>query len=256
MHLNHKLYGQGDPLIILHGLFGSLDNWATFGRTISEDFMTYLIDQRDHGKSPHTNAFNYELLSHDLLHFMEENWIHHASVMGHSMGGKTAMKLALEHRDIVEKLIVVDMAPKAYTNRHQDVFNAMKAVQVESLENRHDAQDILLEKLDGDTATAGFLLKNIKREKDGSFSWKMNVSLLEREYNHIVAAMPTNNNYDGPTLFIRGGNSNYILPEDEPLIKQLFPQAEIQTIEGAGHWVHAEKPNKLLAMVKEFLQRN
>jgi pimeloyl-ACP methyl ester carboxylesterase len=170
------------------------------------------------------------------------------------MGGKTAMRFALEHEDMVEKLIVLDMAPKQYTNRHQMVFDAMDAVDFENMKARSDAKDVLLEKLNGDIGTTAFLLKNIKRLKEGGFSWKMNTSLLRREYENIIAPMPTDKTYDGPTLFIRGGNSKYITDEDIPLIKEVFPQAEIKTIEGAGHWLHAEKPVELMDMVKRFLQ--
>lgn len=253
VELNYKLYGQGDPMIILHGLFGSLDNWATIGRNFGDDYMTYLIDQRDHGKSPHTDAFNYDLLAEDLHLFMEENWIHTSIIIGHSMGGKTAMRFALEHEDMVEKLIILDMAPKAYTNRHQLVFDAMNAVPLEALKNRTDASEILMEKLRGDKSTTAFLLKNIKRSKTGEFSWKMNVKLLAKEYENIVAPMPLDKKFEGDTLFIRGGNSQYILDEDESLIKQLFPQAEIKTLENTGHWLHAEKPKELMKMIEEFI---
>lgn len=252
--LNHKIYGQGDPLIILHGLFGSLDNWATFGRNISENYMTFLVDQRDHGKSPHTDVFNYDVLSEDLVHFMQSNWVHEAFLMGHSMGGKTVMKTALEHPDLVEKLIVVDMAPRAYSNRHSKVFEAMLAVDLTKLEHRKDAKETLLEKLEGDIATTAFLLKNIKREKSGEFSWKMNVELLKRDYESIIAPMPTDKSYEGETLFIRGGNSAYITDADHELINQLFPNNQILTIENAGHWVHAEKPDALQKMVEFFLK--
>lgn len=253
IELNHKLYGQGHPLIILHGLFGSLDNWATFGRSISKHYMAFLVDQRDHGKSPHTNEFNYDVLSEDLVHFMESNWVHEAFLMGHSMGGKTVMKTALEHPDIVEKLIVVDMAPKAYTNRHSAVFEAMLAVDMSSLEHRKDAKEILMAKLNGDFATTAFLLKNIKREKSGEFRWKMNVELLKRDYQSIIEPMPADKVYEGDTLFIKGANSAYITEDDYPLISQLFPKNQIVSIPDAGHWVHADQPKLLENVVLEFL---
>lgn len=253
VELNHKIYGQGDPLIILHGLFGSLDNWATIGRKMGEEFMVYLVDQRDHGKSPHTDAFNYDILSEDLLHFMESSWIHQGIIAGHSMGGKTAMRFALEYGDMVKKLIVLDMAPRQYTNRHQKVFEAMEAVDFSTLEARADAKPILMEKLDGDLATTAFLLKNIKREKEGGFSWKMNTALLKKEYENIVAPMPSDKQYDGPTLFVKGGNSQYITDEDQDLIREMFPQSETITLEDTGHWLHAEKPLELMDIMKDFI---
>lgn len=253
MDLNYKLYGQGSPLLILHGLFGSLDNWATIGRKLGDQYMTYLIDQRDHGKSPHTNAFNYELLAQDLADFMEDNWIHQGHLIGHSMGGKTVMRFALEHEDMVDKLIVLDMAPKQYANRHEKVFEAIKAVPLDQIEYRKEALHILMDKLDGDQATTAFLLKNIKREKDGSFRWKMNVQLLEEAYDAIVAPMPADRIYDGEVLFVRGGNSKYIQHSDVPMINKMFPNNEIYTMPGVGHWLHAEKPLELMDIIQDFL---
>ena len=215
--------------------------------------MVYLLDQRDHGKSPHTDEFSYDILSEDLKFFMDENWIHHSYLMGHSMGGKTAMRFALEYEDMVEKLIVLDMAPKQYTNRHTMVFEAMDAVNFDAMTSRADAKDVLLEKLNNDQATTAFLLKNIKRHKEGGFSWKMNTKLLRKEYENIIAPMPTNKKFEGPTLFVKGGNSAYITNEDEPLIKDLFPNSETITMDDVGHWLHAEKPQKLMEVVKEFI---
>lgn len=254
IELNHKIYGQGDPLIILHGLFGSLDNWATIGRKLGEEYMVYLLDQRDHGKSPHTDAFSYDILSEDLKYFMDENWVHQSYIMGHSMGGKTAMRFALEYEDMVEKLIVLDMAPRQYTNRHQMVFDAMDSVDFETMESRADAKDVLMEMLKGDQATTAFLLKNIKRHKEGGFSWKMNTKLLRQEYENIIAPIPTNKVYEGPTLFVKGGNSAYITEEDDQLIKDLFPNSDTITMEDVGHWLHAEKPHKLMEIVQEFIE--
>lgn len=252
MELNYKMYGQGDPVIILHGLFGSLDNWVSFGKQLGKDYMTYLVDQRDHGKSPHTKEFNYAVLAEDLREFMEQNWIHSGYVAGHSMGGKTAMRFALENGDMVEKLVILDMAPKQYAHRHDSVFDAMNAVDLENMTLRQEAQSVLLEKLDGDKATAGFLLKNIRREKDGSFSWKMNVKLLQEEYEKIVEPIPTGSSFDGEVLFIRGANSSYIMEEDRELILDLFPKAVVQTLPDSGHWVHADQPKLLLEMMQVF----
>ena len=253
MELNYKMYGEGDPVIILHGLFGSLDNWVSFGKTMGKSFMTYLVDQRDHGKSPHTDAFNYSLLAEDLGEFMEQNWIHTGHIIGHSMGGKTAMRFALENGDMVDKLVVLDMAPKQYAHRHDQVFEAIKAVDLEALSFRKDAQVTLLDHLDGDMATTAFLLKNIKRDKEGRFEWKMNVDLLQREYANIVEPMPEDGVFEGDTLFILGSNSAYITDDDFPLIYRLFPKAQIQTLDQAGHWVHADQPTKLLEMIQGFL---
>ena len=181
MQLNFKTFGQGFPLIILHGLFGSLDNWQTIAKKLADKLQVYIIDQRNHGKSPHSNEFNYELLSNDLLEFFEQQKIHKAHIIGHSMGGKTAMQFALEHSEKVEKLIVVDVAPVAYEDRHSNVFAALFAADVKSATTREEVENILRQKLDNDEATVQFLLKGLSRDELGKhFEWKFNVESLHK----------------------------------------------------------------------------
>lgn len=253
MDLNFKVYGSGDPIIILHGLFGSLDNWVSFAKKMQDQYTVFLLDQRDHGKSPHTDDFNYKILAEDLHEFINKEGIFQSHIMGHSMGGKTAMQLANDFPNDIDKLIVVDIAPKYYKPRHKDVFDAIHALDLNGLENRLDALDILKKNLD--EGVAAFLTKNIKRNKDGSFTWKMNVDNLFKNYEDISSEIEMDFPYDEEVLFVKGENSRYIKESDLPLIKEKFPKATLETIEGAGHWVHAEKPEELLNVVVQFLEK-
>jgi esterase len=254
MKLNHKIIGEGFPIVVLHGLFGMLDNWQSIGKKLAENgFMVYLIDQRDHGKSPFTNTFDYPTLANDLANFMEENWIYNAHIMGHSMGGKTAMQFCFDYPDMVSKMIVVDVWNKNYLGGHEIIFQAIEDIDVSIVENRDDIYQHLL-KYNLDEGTIQFLLKNIQRKKDHGYEWKMNVPLLKSSYKNILNKVGEDNQKaDKETLFIRGGNSEYILPENFPSIEFQFANSKIITIENAGHWVHADKPNELLEIVLKFL---
>lgn len=251
IELNYKVYGQGDPIIILHGLFGSLDNWVTFAKKLADTYSVYLIDQRDHGKSPHTDEFDYSILADDLYQFMESNWIYKAHLVGHSMGGKTVMEFANQYPEFVESLTVVDIAPKYYKPRHTKVFDAINAVDLSHLENRMDAMQELQSKLDN--ATAAFLTKNIKRTKEG-FRWKMNVPLLMKHYEDISHGIELDPPFSGKTLFVKGGDSGYIQEEDYEDIQSKFEQVTFKTIADAGHWVHAQKPEELKDILLEFIE--
>ncbi len=250
--LNHKIFGQGDPIIILHGLFGMLDNWQTIAKKLAENYMVILIDQRDHGKSAHTDEFNYEVLAEDLRVFMEENWMHEAHIIGHSMGGKTAMQFAIHNPDMVEKLIIVDIGPKAYKAGHDIIFQALQDVKIDEVKSRGEVNDVIGKYID-DAGIRQFLMKNLQRRKEGGFRWKMNLELLYREYPNIIDAIQ----YDGPvdvdTLFIYGEKSYYIVPDEIDSIKELFTHSKFAALD-AGHWIHAEKPQELLDVVNGFLK--
>ena len=254
--LNYKEFGLGEPLIILHGLFGTLDNWQTIAKKLSENFTVFILDLRNHGRSPETDdEFDYQLLADDLAEFMQDHWIYEARIVGHSMGGKVAMQFALNHPDSVKKLVVIDIAPKLYPSGHEEIFDALLSLDLNALEDRKDAEKYLMEKLDNDFGTVQFLLKNLSRKADdegGGFEWKMNLEVLHRDYGNILKA-PEGDTFHRPTLFIRGGNSNYVKDSDMENIKNLFTEAELKTIEGAGHWVHADKPKELLEALKAFL---
>lgn len=252
MNLNYKTFGQGEPLLILHGLFGTLDNWQTLGRKLAEHYTVYLIDQRNHGRSPHTEAMNYDLMADDLQQFMTHHWIHKAHLLGHSMGGKTVMNLATTHPDMVDKLIVVDIAPKAYAGGHQEIFEAMMALDLAAITDRASAAEQMAQRIP-DVGIQQFLLKNLSRSKEGSYEWKMNLPVIYAHYADILAVGVAEDTFEGDTLFLRGAQSTYISDADMPAILAHFPKARLSTIPDAGHWVHADQPEALLAQVLDFL---
>ncbi len=257
MNLNYKTFGQGEPLLILHGMFGTLDNWQTVGKQLAEHFTVYLLDQRNHGRSPHHDEMNYAALSEDLRYFMESHWIFKAHIMGHSMGGKTAMQFALDHPDMTDKLIIVDIAPKRYAGGHESILNAIMALDLSQLTQRQDAENFLTAQLPQEPpSTVQFLMKNLSRNKDGAFEWKMNFRAIYNHYQEILENVkPTYHaHFEGDTLFLRGSRSSYILDEDQAAIASLFPQARLETIAHAGHWVHADQPEQLLQAVRQFLK--
>ncbi len=252
VELNFKEMGQGPPLLVLHGLFGTLDNWQTIGRALSKDFTVFLLDLRNHGRSPHTEVHNYPALADDVRHFMETHWMYDgAYVLGHSMGGKTAMQLALANPELVRRLVVVDIAPRRYAGSHQEILDALDKLSLAQLDSRQAAEEQLARTLP-DAGIRQFLMKNLTREKDGGFAWKMNLPVLLRHYPDVLAPVD-GEPYTRPTLFLRGGRSRHILPTDEPSIRSLFPAATIVTLPDAGHWVHADAPQDLLAQVQAFL---
>ena len=270
MELNFKEFGTGEPVVILHGLFGTLDNWQGIAKKLSAEYTVFILDLPNHGRSPHTEGeIDYETMSDALAEFMLHHWIYEARVIGHSMGGKLAMQFALSNPDIVKKLAVIDIAPKRYKTGHQDVFDALFSVDLSLLNDRKEAEAMLMDKLKGDTGTVQFLLKNLTRNNpfnkdepenaqntqntEGShFEWKMNLQGLFDNYDNILQA-PVGDPFVKPTLFIRGGNSPYIKDTDTQYIAPLFPKATLETIEGAGHWVHADKPKELYESLNHFL---
>ncbi len=252
MQLNYKEFGQGDPIIILHGLFGMLDNWQTIAKKLAEENSVYIVDQRNHGRSPHTDTHDYPSMAEDLRQFMEDNWIYKTHLIGHSMGGKTAMQFALDFPDMVDKLVVVDISPKAYPGGHHEIFEALRSLDTSKIESRLQADEHLAQSID-DKGIRLFLMKNLTRDKEGGYKLKMNLPVLYKCYGEILAPVNGDDPFEGPTLFIRGGKSRHIEDGDEIGIKKLFPRAVIETVEDAGHWVHAEAPAALLGLVKGFL---
>lgn len=253
MKLYHRELGQGEPLIILHGLFGSSDNWMSIAKELEEHYKIYLVDQRNHGQSPHSDEFSYEAMAEDLNDFIEEHGIKNPSILGHSMGGKTAMKFAITHTDKWEKLIVVDMAPRAYPVHHSTILDGLKSIDVENLKSRGEA-DKQLAKSIKDVGTRQFLLKNLARKDEGGFEWKINLPVIDKNIEAMGEGIENRLAIEKDVLFIRGEKSDYIQDKDNILIVQLFPNSEVKTVKNAGHWVHAEQPEALLKMVTEFLQ--
>lgn len=250
--LHHKIYGAGPPLLVLHGLFGMLDNWQTLARRWAEDFTVVLADLPNHGRSPHDEEITYARMAESVVELMDELFIHDAAVLGHSMGGKVAMQLALTHPDKVSKLIVVDMAPRKYRRGHDDIFAALHSLDVANLGSRKEAASQLAEHVAHPSVRA-FLLKNLGRAEEG-FAWKMNLPALHRHYDRLVDALAAAEPFPHPALFLRGANSGYVQDEDMELILQLFPQATLETVEKAGHWVHAERPDEVERLVREFVK--
>ena len=253
--LNFKEFGAGEPVIIIHGLFGMLDNWQNIARRLAADFLVYTIDLPNHGGSPRIEGlFNYEIMSQKVLDFMAEQGMHQAHFIGHSMGGKVAMQLALNNPDAVNKLAVIDIAPKIMSGGHEKVFDALMHINLATVRGRKEVENYLMEKLEKDVPTVQFLMKNLSRNITGEgFHWKMNVQVLHDNYNHICEAV-SGTPFKNPTLFVRGGKSDHIKEADWNLIKILFPAAQLETIENAGHWVHADKPNELYAVLEKFFK--
>lgn len=252
--LNYKTFGQGDPIIILHGLFGTLDNWQTIAKQLAQQYSVYIIDLRNHGRSPHADEFDYPTMATDVQHFMESHWIYKAHIIGHSMGGKVAMQLATEYPDMVDRLIVVDIAPKTYPSGHDAIFEALLGLDLKNTKDRKEA-DAFLQKKIAELGVRQFLLKNLSRNKgSGQYEWKMNLPVIHAAYSQILENIDTSDTFEGDTLFIRGGKSDYIASDDLSLLQEYFPNAELKTVDGAGHWVHAEQPKVLLEMVLRFLE--
>ncbi len=249
--LNHKIYGQGDPIIILHGLFGMLDNWQSIAKKLATDYMVILVDQRDHGKSDHTDSFSYSLLADDLNEFMNDHWIHSAHILGHSMGGKTAMQFANDYPEMVEKLIIIDIAPKEYPPGHRLIFKALRSVPIDKVKSRKDVEDILKKYIDN-IGIRLFLMKNLKRKKEGGFEWKMNLELLHDAYPNILKSLNIEGTIDCDTLLVYGANSNYIKENDVKDINNIFQNSTFKKL-NAGHWIHAEKPKELEEEIRRFL---
>jgi pimeloyl-ACP methyl ester carboxylesterase len=253
IELNHKIFGEGDPIIILHGLFGMLDNWQTFAKKLAEDYMVILIDQRNHGKSPHADEFNYTLLAEDLKNFMDSNWIYQAHIIGHSMGGKTAMQFASLYPDAVEKLVVVDIGPNENPSGHDIIFEALNSVPIDKVDSRKEVEKVLQKKI-SDLSVILFLMKNLQREKSGGYKWKMNLASLEKNYSHILDSIEVSSPIEIDTLFAKGDRSNYINAEVEKEITEKFLSSTIKTIGNSGHWIHAEQPEELYKIITEFVR--
>ncbi|MFT5165241.1 MAG: esterase [Saprospiraceae bacterium] len=254
MILNYKEFGQGDPVIILHGLFGNLDNWQTIAKQLARDNWVFILDQRNHGRSPHVDEISYPLMAEDLKAFMDQHWIPKAHIIGHSMGGKTAMQFAFEYPDMVDKLVVVDIAPAENKTGHQAIFDALLSLPVEKITSRSEAEEGLKTKIE-DHGVRQFLLKNLSRDKGNGYKWKMNLQAIHNNYQKILAAIKSDMPYDGESLFITGALSDYVKAKEEKEIHQLFTSATIQNIENAGHWVHADAPEELLNKVNAFLNQ-
>lgn len=253
MKLHYRILGEtGKPMVILHGLFGTSDNWQTLAKVFAQTHKVFLVDARNHGHSAHNDEMDYFAMADDLKELFDDEKIFHAIVIGHSMGGKTAMFFAQENPDRIEKLIVVDMGTKKYPPHHQQIFDALFAVNLDEVKTRKEVETIVSSHFN-DQSVIQFLLKNLYWSDDQKLAWRMNLPVLYRDIENILVAIPPKVSMV-KTLFIRGGKSNYIMNQDWEHMLELFPNATLETIENAGHWVHAEAPKEFYAIVSEFIQ--
>lgn len=255
MELAFREYGTGKPLIILHGLFGQSDNWNTLAKRFADaGFRVFTIDQRNHGLSPHSDVWDYESMAEDLYEFIQLHQLDNPILLGHSMGGKTVMFFELMHSGIADKIIVADIAPRAYEPHHDAVLKALHSVKFDSITTRKEAENTLSEHID-DFGTKQFLLKNIywRDSENNLMDWRFNLKVISQEYDNVGVAVPEGFS-DVKTLFIKGEKSHYITDTDIDDIRQRFPNYELKEIKGAGHWVHAEKPNEFYEIVIDFIK--
>jgi pimeloyl-ACP methyl ester carboxylesterase len=242
---------QRPPLIILHGLFGSSDNWLTQVKLFSTKFRVFTVDQRNHGQSPHSDDFDYASMVKDLLEFVNDHHLQNTVLIGHSMGGKTAMNFALAHPDKLGSLIVVDIAPRAYDLEHYVIADGLAHIPVEELKSRNEADEIL-SKYVPEPDVRQFLLKNLQRKAEGGFSWKINLPVIREKLSNVGVDLQFPGKFNKPTLFIRGKRSRYVREEDWNRIEEVFPQAQLETLD-TGHWVQAEKPQEFVDVVTRWL---
>lgn len=251
MTLFFQEYGAGHPLVILHGLLGSLDNWHTLSTAFGKRFRVVAVDQRNHGRSPHSDEMTYGAMASDLLELFDRLALSSAFVLGHSMGGKAAMQFAIDHPDRVDKLIVVDIAPRAYPPLHDEIFAALTSIDLRSTHSRQHVDQALAARIP-DAAVRQCLMKNLSRDASGGFAWKANVPVLQNSYEEIARAIDSEKPFGKPALFVQSSRSGYVSESDHRDIRRLFPENEIVGI-NAGHWIHAEAPERFSELVLDFL---
>jgi len=253
--LNYQQLGEGKHIVLIHGLFGSLENLNMVAKSLSQHYCVTSIDVRNHGNSFHQQGMDYQVLAQDVINLLDELSIEHCHILGHSMGGKIAMKIALSFPERVNKLIVADIAPVKYPAHHLTIIEGLQAIDLTQVHKRKDA-DIQLTKYVTDAAVRPFLLRNIALNDQGKFQFKCNLHYIAEGYQKIMQDISdqTNQQFNGDTLFIKGGNSDYILPEHQSAIRLLFSKAKVKVIQGAGHWLHAEKAVAFNKIVEVFLK--
>jgi len=253
LKLHHRILGEGRPLIILHGLFGFSDNWQSHAKKLAEYFQVILVDLRDHGHSDWSNETSYQLMAEDVFELCNDLGLEEIHLVGHSMGGKVAMEFTNHHEELLEKLVIVDIGFKEYPMHHQHILAGIHSVDIENNKTRREAEKQMREHIESE-GIKQFLLKNLYWKEKGKLAWRMNIGVLERDMSNILAKIEIDE-ISIPTLFIRGEMSNYILDKDVELLEEKFIDAEIETIPGAGHWVHAESPEVFLDSLLSFCLR-
>ncbi len=254
MDLFFRKTGKGKTLVILHGVFGMSDNWATIGKALGEHFTVYMVDQRNHGRSGHSASMNYEAMSDDLLGFLEKENLEKPNLLGHSMGGKTIMQFAFDYPEKVEKMIVADISPGAsnHNHHHQKLIDALLSIDLEKYSSRNEVSQVLREKT-GNARIRQFLLKNLYWKDRSSLGWRVNLEVIRDSLPEIFREVNGLQPFEGPTLFLKGEKSDYITREDIPEIEALFPNSQIREIKKGTHWLHADNPGDFIKEVKNFL---
>lgn len=256
MELVYRKYGEGKPIIILHGLFGLSDNWVSIGKKLAENnFCVFIPDQRNHGSSPHSNEFDYPILSKDIDDFIKQHLITNPIVIGHSMGGKVAMNYALHIQNNIDKLIVVDMGIKKFSDHHKKILDVLSSVNPNDFFSCNDFENYLSQNVH-DFWIEQLMLKNLNRRNDNSFEWKFNLENIKQNFNSILEEIISEHSFEKPTMFIRGELSDYINVKDIPEIKKIFPRSIFKTIAGASHLVHADKPKEFLETLMNFIDND
>ena len=254
MNLAFDVVGKGRPLIILHGLLGSADNWRSMSRRLGAHYQVFAVDLRNHGRSPHSDIFDYDVMVADLREFVEQQALTRIMLLGHSIGGKVAMQFAIDYSEQVDRLVIVDIGPKPYEPSQRYILEALRSLDLTRCKSFADVDAALAAEVSGESLRQ-FLLKNLARDENGRLRWKVHLEAIDRNYDKLARGLAPGRTFDKPTLFIRGGRSNYIEDDDAPLIRQIFPQAEIATLPEAGHWVHVDLPEEFFQTALNFLNK-
>jgi len=253
MQLHYRKYGEGEPLIILHGLFGSSDNWHSLARRWGDHYKVFALDQRNHGSSPHESTMSYEEMVQDLYEFIALNRLETAHLVGHSMGGKVAMRFASIYPDLVKSLVVLDIGMEEVRDKHTDILKVLQTIHPHEYTSRESFGQQLEKHIPG-LPVRQFLLKNVLRRMDGSLAWKFNQDALLDHYADLIAGIELDDPYIGSVLFLRGTHSDYLEPVLSAELLQRFPLAQLKSIDNAGHWLHADQPDEIFSQVIEFLR--
>ena len=253
MILHSNIIGEGTPFVILHGFLGMGDNWKTLARQFSQsNFEVHLVDQRNHGRSFHDGEFDYELMTEDLMQYCDANNLDDIVLLGHSMGGKTAMQFATTYPDLVNRLMVADISPRYYPIHHDTILNGLSQLDFSEIKTRGQADEVLSNYVP-EVGTRMFLLKNLYWVEKGQLGLRINLPVLKEHVSEVGEALPSHATFQKDTLFLRGDKSEYIGAQDEAIIKRHFPQSEIVTVNNAGHWLHAENPKDFYQAVIDFV---
>ena len=254
MKLFYRELGAGQPLVIMHGIFGSSDNWLTQARMLSERYRVFSLDLRNHGQSFQSDTFDYQSMVGDLEEFLELHHLENPIIIGHSMGGKVAMNFAVAHPEKLEKLIVVDISPRPYNLEHYVILDGLKAIPIDKITSRQEADAVLAQYV-SEADVRQFLLKNLQRKPEGGFGWKINLPVIDKNLPKIGYDLQYKGKFEKPTLFVRGGRSKYVEDADMVRIREIFPKAELETLD-TGHWVQAEKPKEFVELVSKWMEKN